>query len=188
VENELLDSRLHCSSVFHLVRMRGPGKDYVLPLYELSMRVAGQSGRFFPRLTDIALYLDCHRNQLYRAAELLRAASWWEVVGKSLGKAVEYHPLSHDEWVAAYGDALCCKKLTMPWAEEPQDQLGKDLYAVTGGMTFFPSIIKGWRSQSGMTDEQIVERAKKFMQTNPERVAGKPARFRKQLGEFIRKA
>jgi hypothetical protein len=186
VANESLDSRLHCSSVFHLVRLKGHGSAFVLPLYDLSMRVAGQSGRFFPRLTEIALYLDCNRNQLYEAARLLRDNGWWEVLSQSLGKASDYHPLGHDEWAEVNGDALCCKKMTMPWDEEPHDKLGKELYAVTGGIKFFPQILQGWRKFG--TDEQLVERAKKFMETNPERTAGKPARFRKQLGDFIRKA
>jgi hypothetical protein len=90
------------------------------------------------------------------------------------GKAVEYKPLSHDDWVTnAYAemkpgcssraDAECCQKAHMPWDDEEQDQLGKDLYAVTGGVKFFPNVLEGWR-RLGLNDREIVEAAKHFME------------------------
>lgn len=136
------ESRLYCGAVYHLVRLRGKGSDYVLPLYDLSMRVAAKSGRFFPRMTEIASYLDCGRNQLYNAAELLVDSDWWEKLTAVRGKAVEYRPLRHEDWVTACGDEYCCKKATMPWDGEEQDPLGKALFGVTGGAQFFPQVLK----------------------------------------------
>jgi hypothetical protein len=68
ISNEALlggESRLHCGSVYHLVRLTGLGSDLVLPLYDVSMRVAYKSGDFFidpcaelgSRLGDKRVYL-----------------------------------------------------------------------------------------------------------------------------------
>lgn len=199
------DSRFFCSSVYHLVRLTGLGSDYVLPLYEISMRVGYKSGRFFPRMTELAPYLNCHQNQLYNAARLLVESGFWIKVTDVRGKAVEYHPLDHHDWCfenLEKAEATCCKKLTMPWDEEEQDPLAKALYGATGGCIFYPNVLKGWRAKSGLTDDAIVERAKQFMET-PEssiksvdnsRQIGDPAKyfghkkgpaFRRRLGAFI---
>ena len=124
LDNEPLlegESRLYCSSVYHLVRLNGLGSDYVLPLYDLSMRVGHESGRFFARMTEIAPYLSCGRNQLYNAAARLVESGFWECLVEMRGKATEYRPLSHEDWVTAHSDAVCCKKAAMPWDGEEQD-------------------------------------------------------------------
>jgi hypothetical protein len=195
------ESRFHCGAVYHLVRVKGLGSDFVFPLYDLSMRIAHDSGRFFPRMTELEPYLDCDRNQLYNAAARLVEAGFWVVLQKVRGKAAEYRPLSHEDWVATHGDAACCKKAAMPWDDEEQDPLGKALFGVTGGAQFFPQVLQGWRKKSGLPDEQIVARAKEFMETTgatlksaqPGRLIDeqkffghrKDAAFRKRLGEFI---
>ena len=64
-----------------------------------------------------------------------------------------------------------------------------------------PELLKGWRNKSGLTDEQIIERAKQYMNTpestlksvDPQRVVDpkkffghkKDGAFRKRLGAFI---
>jgi hypothetical protein len=191
------EERLHCNAVYHRVRCRGGGSDYVLPLYDLSMRVGYKSGRFFVRMTELASYLNCHRNQLYLAAGLLEGSGFWVVQSHVRGKAVEYRPLSHEDWVATCGDGKCCKKAAMPWDGEEQDPLGKALYGVTGGCQFFPNVLKGWRENSGLTDEQILERAEEFMSTadaQKRHIEGditarlshqKGPTFRRQLGCYI---
>lgn len=196
------ESHLYCSSVYHIVRLTGLGSDYVLPLYDLSMRVGHESGRFFARMTEIAPYLSCGRNQLYNAATRLVECGFWTVLAEVPGKAVEYRPLSHEEWVTAHSDATCCKKAAMPWDGEEQDPLGKQLYAVTGGATFYPQVLKGWRSKAGVPDDVIIARAKEFMETkeagtmsvdlstrllDKDKYFGhkKDAAFRRRLGAFI---
>lgn len=193
---------LHCNSVYHLVRLHGPGSDLVLPLYELSMIVGGESGRFFPRMTELSSYLNCHRNQLYLAADLLSESGFWEVLSEVRGKAVEYRPLNHHDWAIAHLDkaeATCCVKAAMPWDNEEQDPLAPQLFGITGGARFYPNILKGWRAL-GLTDNQIVERAKEFMLTadaqkktvnHADRVGGKfscvkDRTFRRRLGHYIR--
>jgi len=179
------ESRLYCSAVYHLVRLRGSGSDFVLPLYDLSVRVGGESGRFFARMTEISPYLACNRNQLYGAAKLLRTAGFWEVLSEMRGKAVQYKPLKHPDWVAAHGDSTCCKKAIMPWDAEKQDPLGKTLYGVTGGTIFYPQVLKGWRDKSQLTDEEIILRANEFMETNEAHMNLKGPVFRKRLGAFL---
>jgi hypothetical protein len=195
------ESPLHCGSVYHLVRVTGLGSDYVLPLYELSMRVGEKSGRFFPRMTALASYLNCHPNQLYNAARLLVKCGFWVRLTNVRGKAVDYRPLSHKDWVVEHGKTGCCVKAEMPWDDEEQDPLGKALYGVTGGANFYPNVLKGWRNKSGLTDAQIIDRAKQFMGTpdatmksvDPQRVVDpkkffshkKDPAFRKRLGAFI---
>jgi hypothetical protein len=98
------EERLHCNAVYHLMRLQGKGSDYALPLYDPSMIVAGKSGRFFPRMTEIASRLSCHRNQLYLAADLLVQSGFWEVLSEVRGKAVEYRPLFHEECFGLHGD------------------------------------------------------------------------------------
>ena len=89
----------------------------------------------------------------------------------------------------------------MPWDDEEQDPLGPALYGVTGGASFFKNVLDGWRAQSGLSDQQIVARAKEFMETaeasiksvqpgrlvDPKKFFGhkKDAAFRKRLGAFI---
>jgi hypothetical protein len=196
------EERLHCNAVYHLVRCHGAGSDYVLPLYDLSMIVGGKSGRFFPRLTELASYLNCHRNQLYLAADLLWKSGFWEVLSEVRGKPVEYRPLSHQDWVKVHlseAEATCCMKAAMPWDGEEQDPLAPLLYGVTGGAQFYPNVLKGWRDKSGLTDEQILERAKEFMQSEeaqkrtvsyndrigPKFSHVKGKTFRRRLGYYI---
>jgi hypothetical protein len=191
LNNEVLlegESRLHCGSVYHLIRLTGLGSDLVLPLYDVSMRVAYKSGDFFIRMSgDAESYFSCHRNQLYNAAARLVESGFWSVLRQERGKAVHYHPLSHEDWVSVHGDAACCKKAVMPWDEEGKDPLGPALYGVTGGAEFFPQVLAGWRSKAGVPDEVLVERAKKFMEqagaVNPQ-----SRTFRKALGAFLCKS
>jgi hypothetical protein len=166
-EKPLEDSPLHCGSVYHLVRLTGNGSDYVLPLYDLSMRVAANSGRFFPRMTALAPYLKCDRARLSEAAKLLVGSGFWVVIEKVLGKAVQYRPLGHEDWVAvdpARAERECCTKMAMPWDGEEQDQLGKALHGATGGVKFFPNVLAGFRN-TGLTDEEIVVHTKQFMES-----------------------
>jgi hypothetical protein len=187
LSNELLlegESRLHCGSVYHLVRLTGLGSDLVLPLYDVSMRVGYKSGDFFARMTESAPYFNCHRNQLLNAAARLVESGFWVKLTEVRGKAVHYRPLSHEDWIAAHGETACCKKAVMPWDEEGKDPLGPALYGVTGGVEFFPQVLAGWRSKAGVPDEVLVERAKKFMeQAGPASPRSKT--FRKELGAFI---
>jgi hypothetical protein len=188
------DERLHCSHIYHFARIRGKGSDYVFPLYELSAKIAHESRRFFPSLSRMATYLDCHQNQLYNAAKLLVGAGWWTVLETKLGKPVQYSFLKHDEWVAANprrAEKECCKKLTMPWDDEPQVAFGKKLYGVTGGCEFFPSIIKGWlkvAAEVGASEEQMLDRAAAFMLT-PDGATNSAGRkgsgWRKRLGSYM---
>lgn len=161
----LEDAILHCGSVYHIARLKGKGKDYALSLYELSMRVAYKTGRFRPRMTALALYLDCHRNQLYNAAALLVGSGFWVVVEEVLGTATHYRPLDHKDWVAAdfaRAEATCCKKMEMPWDGEEQDQLAQQLYGITGGVKFYTNQLTGMRNH-GLSDAEICEHTKAFM-------------------------
>lgn len=195
------DVRFYCGSIYHLMRLSGRGADAVLPLYELSIRVGYKSGRFFARMTEIAIYLNCGRMNLYSSADLLVGSGFWKVLTATPGKAVEYKPISHEDWVAenpARSEVECCKKLHMPWDDEEQDPLGKALYGVTGGTTFFPNVLKGWRG-IGLTDDQIIDATKRFMESpavahthDRENLSNrlpqtKGRAFRRQLGDFLRK-
>jgi hypothetical protein len=163
-DKPLDDSPLLCGEVYHLMRMAGDGSDYVLPLYQVSARVAHESGRFFLNKKRAAPYFACHRNQLSNAAGLLVRSGFWTVLESIPGRAVQYHPLNHEEWLAAdpARAAQCCKKLEMPWDGEEQDPLGKALFGATGGVKFYPNVLTGWRNL-GLSDEKIVACAKEFM-------------------------
>jgi len=204
------DSLFHCGSVYHLVRISGRGSSYIFPLYDMSMRIGYASGRFFPRMTELSEYLNCHPKLLYCAADKLVASGFWKVLTAVRGKAVEYKPISHEDWVKNAYDQIqpgctsraeleCCQKAHMPWDDEEQDQLGKDLYAVTGGVKFFPNVLKGWR-RLGLDDREIVEAAKHFMELpntaahtrdrenlSDRLLQTKGRAFRNALGDHLRK-
>jgi hypothetical protein len=186
------DSPLYCSAEWHFARMMGRGAALAPLLYNVICRVARDSGNFFVSLTKLAPYFNAVRQTLYNAADLLEAHDWlvpreqpdnddWIMRGQSaLGVPGQYRPVFHKEWADLHPDE-CCQKLDMPWAVD--DVLATRLFGITGGNTFFPNVLRGWRN-IGLTDDQIVDAARRFMDTDAAHVHG--PEFRKALGEFLR--
>jgi len=156
------DSLLYCSAVWHLIRLKGKGSALAFPLYDRACALASKSGRFHLSLTRLAPYFNVDRRALYSAADLLRQSGFFIETDYGCGEPSHYHPVTHEEWAEKH-PGKCCEKLVMPWDGEDGDPLGRQLYGITG-LTFYPQILKGWRNKSGLTDEQIVERTKIFME------------------------
>jgi len=193
------DSHYHCNTIYHLARITGHGSEYVLPLYDESRIISGDSGRFFASMVKLAEFLNCERRVLYPAADLLCKSGFWEVLSEIPGKTVQYKSYGHEEWSLKHperAEAECCKKLHMPWDDEEQDPLGTALFGITGGVTYFPTVLTGWRKYG--SDEFIKETMKLFMESDAvkhthdrENLSSrlphtKSRAFRKKFGEFLK--
>lgn len=189
------DSALHCSAVWHLFRLKGKGARLCIPLWERSMALAHESGRYrLSGRSGAAPYFGVTEAEVYCAAALLVESGWWNVLDENLGKPTVYHPLRHGKPDSVKGSWLethpnqCCQKLVMPWSAEG-DPLGPRLWAITG-QTYYPNHLAGWRKRTGLTDDRIVERTKEFMESPACRFLGREhvltgIPLRKALGEFL---
>jgi hypothetical protein len=179
------DSPLHCSTEWHLVRLKGKGARLAPLIYSVSLRLTGESERFTCSMRRLSPYFNAHEQELYAAARLLVGAGFWVVLEEGLGKPTQYRPVLHRQWAERHPNQ-CCEKFVMFGAEDG-DPLGPRLFGVTGGKEFYPNVLAGYRKKSGLTDDAIVERANVFMGTEEARrsARGKGPAFRKALGSFL---
>src|SRR6476646_9983175 len=178
----LEDSPLRCNAAYHMLRFTGKGARLRFALYDQSMALGHNSERFFASLRGAASFFNCYENELYAAAKMLRDSGWWEVIDQGYGQPTNYRPLDHASWVVRH-PGRCCEKLPMPWDGQQQDGLGKELFAITGGVTFFPNVLAGWR-KLGWCDEEIVLHTRRFVKDNPRPEKRKLSGYRKALGDF----
>jgi hypothetical protein len=152
-------SRLYCSAEWHFSRFEGG--TYCFPIYSLAMRMAFASEMFWPSLEELAEYLNADIKAIREAVHLLVLSGFFVVVKAELGETVRYRPVPHDEWEKT-NPGLCVHKDEMPWSGG--DELGRQLYAVTGGWKLFPSYLVAFR-KTGHSDSAIVAHCKAWVKT-----------------------
>jgi len=176
------DSPLHCSSEYHFARMSGEGSTLVPLLYGVSFHLAKESKTFNLSLQKLGRFLNVKKGDyIYAAAHLLLASGFWEMIEAESGKPVMYRPVGHAEWAQKH-PGFCTSKIEFPYSDG--DELGRALHGILGGEKFFPNVLQGLRN-TGATDEQIKEAARKFIVEDANKGSGKERRkrFQKYLEE-----
>jgi len=136
-------------------------------LYSWGRRLSANSGSFYPSAVNIAKHFDRNRTTVMGALEEMVNEGWAEVVHEEPGKPVHYRFIDHEEWAKKH-PGCCVEKDTMPWDGEG-DPLGRELYAVSGGLAkFLPGQMDGLR-KSELPDEQIAVEFRVFLERNPQK-------------------
>jgi hypothetical protein len=175
------DSPLHCSSEYHFARMSGEGSTLVPLLYAVSFHLAGESKSFRLSMQKLRSYLNVKKDDyIYAAAYLLVASGFWEKIEAERGKPVMYRPVGHSEWAQKH-PGFCTSMIKLPYSDG--DELGRVLHGILGEK-YFDNVLQGLRN-TGATDEQIKEAARKFIVEDRNRGSGKERRkrFQKYLEE-----
>jgi hypothetical protein len=156
-------SSFHCSWEWHFAHF----KSRLAPLlYNWGCRLANKSDSFYPSAENMASHFCRDRTTVFRALQELVAMGWAEVIHQEPGKPVVYRFIDHEEWARNHPDE-CNEKDVMPW-EGQGDPLGRELYAVSGGLAkFLPYQMTGLR-KSGFPDEQIKSEFRTFLDRNPQ--------------------
>lgn len=103
-------------------------------LYTYAASVSYESRKFYLSGPKVALeYRDTGRNVIYRVGQLLIESGWFKVISPrfkdrvtGLWKPAVVRPLTHDEWVAKYGDATCRANLHANGEPQPCTKTGMD--------------------------------------------------------------
>jgi biotin operon repressor len=142
----------YCSAEWHLAKLKSR---YASLIYSLALRLSKSSGKFFGSGVNLGNYFGCHRNTVYKAIDELQDSGLFVLISQGYFEAKTYHVLTHEEWATKYPNE-CANKLEFAWSSEDSDQLGKQLYATSGGkVTVLAHQLKALR-KTGLTDQQIV--------------------------------
>jgi hypothetical protein len=154
----------HCSAEWHYLEMNSRMAG---ALHSWGLRLSANSEAFYPSVESISKYFGRHRTTVFKALQELEGYGLAEVSQREPGKPVVYRFIDHDEWAKNH-PGLCMEKDAMPWEGEG-DQLGRDLYSISGGRArFLPHQMDGLR-KIGLDDEQIVFEFRIFLGQNPQK-------------------
>lgn len=154
-------SSFYCSWEWHFAQF----SSRLAPLiYSWGCCLSNKSGSFYPSVENMASHFCRDRTTVFRALQELVSIGWAEVIHREPGKPVVYRFIDHEEWARSHPNE-CIEKNVMPWEGEG-DSLGRELYAVSGGLAkFLPYQMTGLR-KSGFTDPQIVSEFRIFLDRN----------------------
>jgi hypothetical protein len=161
VQLETEDSKLHCSSEWHLVRFDHQCAGII---YSHALRLTQESENYYCSIPQMAHYFNKDERTIASAFHELEAHGFFEVIRHENGKAVNYRPIAHHAWAESDDHRRqCVEKLKMSWDGEG-DPLGRALYAISGEQVkfFFPNVLKSFRKH-GLTDEDIIGAWKQFL-------------------------
>jgi hypothetical protein len=149
-------STLHCSSEFHLARL----KSKLAPLvYSLALRLSKCNDVFFASLENLTDYFGVGYSTTWRAVRELVDFGWFELISDEPFHHSTYRVIKHEEWAKQY-PGMCREKTE--WTGD-RDELGVELHAASGGrVRFFPGHLKALRA-TGLAHEAIVAQWKAFL-------------------------
>ncbi len=155
----------HCSAEWHFARLNGRGKFFAATMYSFAYHVSKNTGNFYSSIPRLAHYFGVDERTVRKALHALEKTGFFEIVAKPRGLPVQYRVVGHKEWATLH-DGRCTQKADrMPWDDEPQDALGKLLYAVSASrFKPYPNFIKGMRN-TGHSDAAIANHFRTFLRT-----------------------
>jgi len=176
------DSPMECNAEWHFARFNDKGASLAPLIYSIAFHLAKESGEFFVSAQKLARFLHVNGDKyIYAAIHLLVASGFFEVIEAEVGKSVKYRPVGHKEWAQRHPGY--CTAMQQPEHFKGGDELGRQLYGIMGGEHFFEGVLKGFR-KSGLSDEEICDHAKIFMQDDRNKGSGKERR--KRFGEYLK--
>lgn len=153
----------HCSAEWHFARLSGRGKFFAATLYSFAYHLSKNTGNFYSSIPRLAEYFGVDERTVRKALHGLEKTGFFEIVAKPRGLPIQYRVVGHKDWAALHGGKCAAKAERMPWDDEPQDVLGKQLYAMSASrFKPYPNFIKGMRN-TGHSDPAIVRHFGKFL-------------------------
>lgn len=154
-----------CSAEWHFAQFHGRGAFFAATLYSFAFHLSKKSGVFFASIPKLALYFGVDERTVRKALQSLEKTGFFEIVSRSPGLSVHYRVVGHKDWAAAHSGKCATRNDEMPWSNEPQDPLGKLLYAISGGrFKPYPNFIKGMRNTEH-NDTAIGEHFRAFLRS-----------------------
>lgn len=151
-------SRLYCSAEWHFAHFEGG--TYAPMIYSLALRLGKDSDKFWPSIPELAKYLNANEKSIREAIQLLVLSGFLKIVTAAPGESVRYLPVKHEDWAEAH-PGFCMNKDEMPWSGGG-DELGKALYAISGGINKgYSNFLKSYRA-TGHSDPAIKEHFRTF--------------------------
>lgn len=104
----------------------------------------------------MAAYFGVSRWTIARAIDHLVKQGFFEPINEDRFHSSVYHVVAHREWAEKH-PGQCTLKETLPWSGEEGDQLGRDLWNVSGGKVKYKEFqLKALRN-TGLSDDEIVQ-------------------------------
>jgi hypothetical protein len=154
----------HCSAEWHFARLQGKGRFFAATLYSFAFHLSKSTGSFFASIPRMAEYFGVDERTVRKALHALEQTGFFELLAKPRGRPRQYRVVGHKEW-ASLRPGVCPQKEQTPWEDEPKDELGKMLYAISAGrFRPYPNFLKGMR-RTGHSDLEIARHFRGFMKT-----------------------
>lgn len=175
-------SEYYCTAEWHISRMKSR---WALAVYNFALRISKTSGIFYCSALRLAEYFGCNEKSIRRAHEELVGVGFLKLIDRPLFEASVYEPVKHKSWAEMY-PGKCVTKREFPWSGDG-DQLGRDLWSVSGGQApFMNHHIKALKKH-GFSDAETISEFKAFWSSR--RHSMKADRFKSKrrllIGQFI---
>jgi DNA-binding transcriptional ArsR family regulator len=150
------ETAYHCTATWHLARMTKAAS----LIYSLACVISKDSGQFFCSAPNLAQYLGYERKQIYRGLRELEDAGFLELLRSQSFQSSVYRVVLHKEWAESNPES-CASKHKFPWDGEG-DELGRKMFAISGGRHRFLTYQIGILRKSGISEAIILEEWQKF--------------------------
>jgi hypothetical protein len=147
---------LHCSTEYHLAKLKSR---LAAPIYSLALRLSKRSGVFSASLLTLAAYFNVGYATVKRAVRELIRAGFFDIQSQEFFAHTTYHVVKHELWAKLH-PGTCIPKIAHSASE---DQLGMDMYAVSGRrVKLYHNHLIALR-ETGLDDQAIVAEWRKFL-------------------------
>jgi len=123
-------------------------------IYSLACVISRDSHQFFCSAPNLAQYFGYERRQIYRGLQQLEDAGLLELKSRQSFQSSVYRVVLHKDWAEKY-PGRCATKQALPWDGEG-DELGRKMYALSGGRHRFLDYQIKLLRKSGLSEELIL--------------------------------
>ncbi|MGA8540701.1 MAG: helix-turn-helix domain-containing protein, partial [Terriglobales bacterium] len=156
-ESSISETAYHCTATWHLAQMTRAAE----MIYSLACVIAKNSHQFFCSAPNLAQYLGYERRQIYRGLQELEDAGFLELKSRQSFQSSVYSVVLHKDWAEKH-PGRCATKQLFPWDGEG-DELGRKLYAISGGRHRFLEYQIKLLRKSGIPEELILTEWQDFL-------------------------
>jgi hypothetical protein len=153
---------LRCSAEKHLWRYGGAA---VAVYSKISKLTYTGSSEYWSTVPEMERFLGCSDRQAREVFSLLHKEGWLVFVSSGAKHAHKDRAIvSHEDWAISH-PGRCYEREARPWDGEEGDQLGKELYRISGGrLRWYANQLRALRS-SGFDDGAIIARWSEMVAT-----------------------
>jgi hypothetical protein len=151
------ETAYHCTATWHLARMTRAAE----MIYSLACVISKTSHRFFCSAPNLAQYIGYERRQIYRGLQELEDAGFLELESRQTFQSSVYGVILHKAWAQNH-PGRCATKQAFPWDGEG-DELGRKMFALSGGRHRFLNHEIQMLRKSGLSEELILTEWQDFI-------------------------